>query len=186
MRSSWGVLAGAVFLLGGCGQDATTPSAEVDRFELPADQVGVGVRQVLTQDGVRSAVLVSDTAYIYEEDRNLDLRGVRLTFFGDAGQEAGELTSDAGNYSMDTGQFVARGNVVLITEGPNGERRLETEQLIYDVRTDSLSTYTPFTLHEAGRVSRGQSFRADAQFRTWEVTGAQTEAPVGGSSDLSF
>jgi LPS export ABC transporter protein LptC len=186
MRRTVLVAAGTAVLLAGCGREATTPSAEVETFELPADQVGIGVRQVLTQDGVRSAVLVSDTAYVYEADRNLDLRGVLLTFFGEAGQEAGELTSDAGNYNMDSGHFVARGNVVLITEGPEGERRLETEQLIYDVQTDSLSTNTPFTLHEAGRVSRGESFRSDAQFRTWEVTGAQTETPVDGSGDLSF
>ncbi|MQA88835.1 MAG: LPS export ABC transporter periplasmic protein LptC [Gemmatimonas sp.] len=182
----WLVLPLVAVLAAGCGREATTPSATSEAFDLPADKVADSIRHVITKDGVRSADLRSDTAYIYDSERTFDLRGVRVTFYSETGAEAGELTSKLGDYNMETGRFVAREDVVLIAEGVNGERRLETEQLIYDVRTDSLSSNRPFTLYEGGRVSRGTSFRSDTQFRTWEVMGAQTEAIVGESGDVPF
>lgn len=174
-----------IVTLAACGRESTSPSAAEETFDLPADQVAYEVRQTLSEDGVRSALLYSDTAYIYEESRSYDLRGVDITFFDDAGAEAGTLTSERGNYEMEAGRFVARGNVVLISEGPSGERRLESEQLIYDIREDILSTQSEFTLHEAGRVTTGTSFRSDSQFRTWEVEGVQTEGSVG-SGEITF
>jgi LPS export ABC transporter protein LptC len=182
----WIVLIMAALLATGCEEEATTPSAPAEAFSLPADKVADGIRQVITNEGIRKALLYSDTAYIYDSERTLDLRGVRVTFYGETGAEAGNLTSERGDYNMESGHFVARGNVVLLTEGQAGERRLETETLIYDVQTDSISSNTPFTLREGERVSRGTSFRSDAQFLTWEVTGAQTEAVVGESGGVAF
>ncbi|MEX2584451.1 MAG: LPS export ABC transporter periplasmic protein LptC [Gemmatimonadota bacterium] len=167
-----------VLTLAACGRETTTPSSEFETFELPADLIAENVRTVLTNSGIRTAVLVSDTAYIFEEDRSHELRGVNMTFFAENGAEAGTLRSNAGNYNMGTGVFVARGDVLLITEGPSGERRLETELLRYDVRGDSISTDRDFVLHDDGQVSRGTSFKSDAQFRTWEVVGARTEGAV--------
>src|SRR5690606_33601155 len=97
----------------------------------------------------------------------------------------GTLTSSTGEYRRDTGAFTAIGNVVLITRGEEGQRRLETEQLYYDVRADVISTSEPFTLTENGRVSRGTSFRSNSDFTIWEVTGAETQGSVAGEG-ISF
>lgn len=178
------VLAGLA--LAACGSQSTTPGAVADAAQLPADQVVFELRHNMTKDGVRTGVLNSDTAFLYESNRRMDLRGVSLRFFSDTGVESGVLTSDAGQYDVGTGSFVARGDVVLITQGPDGERRLETEELHYDVEQDRLWSDVPFVLREGGSTTRGSSFESDAEFRNWSVTAPQTEGGMRGGSDLSF
>jgi LPS export ABC transporter protein LptC len=170
-----------------CGSQTTTPSAVTDAEGLPADNVILGVEHNMTNEGIRTGVLHSDTAFLYESSRRMDLRGVRIQFYGDTGVETGTLTSTTGEYDVGTGSFVARGDVVLITDGPDGERRLETEELHYDVERDRLWSDVPFVMREGGAITRGTSFRSDSQFRTWSVTGAETEGGIPqGRSGVSF
>ena len=180
------LLAGlALLAVAACGQTSTTPMVESEAFDLRGDQMLLDIEQILTSSGIRTAVLRSDTAFIYDEDRRVDLSVVRITFHDESGAEAGHLTSRKGEYHIDTGAFTALEDVVLITEGANGERHLETEQLHYDVRGDRISTTAPFILREAGRVSRGTSFRSNSAFTIWEVTGAETQGSVAGEG-ISF
>jgi LPS export ABC transporter protein LptC len=173
--------------LAGCQKEATTPSATADAAQLPADQVIYGLQHVMTDAGVRTAVLNSDTAYLQEEGERFDLVGVRLRFYDENGRESGHLTSKTGEYNVRGGAFVARGNAVLITQGENGPRELETEELHYDVESGELWSDVPFVLRESGRTTRGSSFRSDARFRTWTVSGATTEGGLqSGDSELSF
>ena len=75
---------------------------------------------------------------------------------------------------------------MLLTRGPTGERKLETDELYYETPVDSLYTTKPFKMTENGRVSSGTSFNTNSRFTTWRVTGAQTETAVEGESGLSF
>jgi LPS export ABC transporter protein LptC len=177
-------------LLGGCGDDATTPSATANTEELPANDVIYGVHQVMTKNGVRTGVVDSDTAYM-RSSQTFDLRVVHITFFNDNGTESGTLTAETGEYSGGSGSFVARGNAVLITKGPD-PRRIESEELHYDVKADLLWTDKPFVMHEGEQVTKGQSFRSDSKFQAFTVTGATTTgglprgATGSGPTDLSF
>jgi LPS export ABC transporter protein LptC len=158
-----------------CGSESTTPAPVADGAELPADNIIQGLRHVMTKEGVRTGVLNGDTAYMYEVGRRLDLRGVELEFFTESGMRSGTLTSETGEYDIGSGSFVARGNVVLLTESPEGRRRLETEELHYDVQGDRLWSDVPFVLEQNGRTTRGESFTSDASFQSWTVKGARTE-----------
>jgi LPS export ABC transporter protein LptC len=161
-------------LLAGCQQTSTTPS-EVTSAELPAEAVVCGVNHIMTRNGIRSSVLTADSAFNMNYGQTLHLMGVRLSFFTDTGAEAGNLTSRTGEYDVALGRFNAVGDAVLLTTGPRGNRRLETEVLHYDLKTDDLWTDTPFTLTEGGRVTRGSSFRSDGKFQNWTVRNAETE-----------
>lgn len=176
----------ALAIFAGCGQQTTTPAAEAEAFDLPADVVANGVRHNLTQDGVRRAIITSDTSYHYESTRHVDMVGVQVVFYDDIGQEAGTLTAKRGEYDLGNNIFTAKESVVLVTEGPQGERRLSTDELGYDLGVDRLWSDRPFTLVEAGRTSTGTSFRSDAKFETWSVTGGQTTGTVDGAEGLSF
>ncbi len=156
------------------------PSASSDAFDLPADYVFFGARTKLSADGVVTAVLTSDTAYFHEDSRQYDLIGVDVVFYTEQGLESGTLSSSTGDYQERDGVFIARGNVVLITQGPDGPRHLETEELHYLLEGDRIWTDSPFTLLEAGRTTRGTSFRTDSNFQTWEVTGVETRGTVDG------
>ena len=169
-----------------CGQQSTTPGTTVEFIDLPSDQLAEGVVHRMTNDGVLSALMHSDTAYIYETTQSMDLRGVNVSFRDERGAEAGVLTSAAGDYNMSINLFIARGDVVLVTPGASGERRLETEELYYDIAAGRLWTDVPFTMTEAdGRVTRGTSFRTDATFTTWDVSGVEGQGSPG-AAGLSF
>ena len=173
MRACFTLMLGAT--LAACGNESTTPAPVTDVSELPADNIIEGLRHVMTKDGVRTGILNGDTAYMYEVGRRLDLRGVELEFFNESGARSGTLTSESGEYEISTGAFVARGDVVLVTDTPEGRRRLETEELHYDVQGDRLWSDVDFVLNQDGRVTRGTSFTSDARFQTWTVQGARTE-----------
>lgn len=173
-------------LVAACGEESTTPPAGVQTPDLPADQVLFDLSHVMTKDGVRVAVLDADTAYLFEEGRRFDLVGVRLRFFAEDGSEAGVLTSRTGEYDLEEEQFIARGDAVLVTQGAEGERRLETEELYYHVPGDRLWSETPFVMTEGTRVTRGASFHTDGRFGTWEVVGAETEGGLPSDTEIVF
>jgi LPS export ABC transporter protein LptC len=164
----------ATWLLAGCQQGSTTPSATANADSLPAETVLFGVHHVTTKDGVRSSVLDGDTAYQHEGTGTLYITGVRLKFFTEGGAESGELTSRKGEYDPSGGLFVARDNVVLLTRDANGPRRIETEELNYQVKTDELWTEQPFVMTQGERVTRGTRFKTDGKFSNWNVSNAET------------
>jgi LPS export ABC transporter protein LptC len=161
-----------------CADDSTTPSVGDEEFALPADGLAEGVEHRITKAGVVTGILNADTAYIHENGRRYDLFGVRVTFNTEQGVPNGTLTSETADYNTAEGIFIARRNVVLLIPGPEGERRLETEELHYEITRDQIYTLNDFVLHEAGRVTRGTSFRTDSKFRLWEVTGVETSGTV--------
>lgn len=179
-------LAFLAVLLAACGQETTTPAGQAETFDLPADQVGYQIRHNFTNDGIRRAVLTADTAYTFENSRTIELIQVQVVFYTEDGRVAGTVRSDEGDYDLENGVFIARENVVLTAEGDEGERRLMTEQLHYDIQGDQLWSDTEFTIEENGRTSRGRTFRSDSQLETWTVRGAQTSGEVGDEGTLSF
>ncbi|HET8654990.1 MAG TPA: LPS export ABC transporter periplasmic protein LptC [Longimicrobiaceae bacterium] len=185
MKRSHPLLVLAVCLaLGGCAQDAATPSAVTDVSKLPADDIMFGLHHVMTTNGVRTAVLDADTAYLRESGQVFDLVGVHLQFYNDSGRQTGTLTSRTGNYDVRQGNFTAIGNVVLDTENENGPLHLETEKLTYAQSQDQLWSDVPFVMTQNGQTTRGQSFRSDTKFENWTVKGATTTGglpePKGG------
>lgn len=166
-----------VLWVAACKDETTAPGTLVDDADLPADQIMYQLRHVMTNNGVRTALLVSDSAYVRDADRRLDLLGVDLDFFDSNGRSSGKLTSETGEYDIRSGSFVARGGVVLITTGARGQRRLETEELHYDRDADQLWSDVPFTMTENGATTRGTSFRSDSQFRNFTIQGAQGRLP---------
>ena len=154
---------------------ATTPGAG-DLGEMPADQIAIDVRHVMTEEGIRKAVLHADTAYLYQGTSEADMVGVRLRFFDEGGREAGELTSRTGNFDMRGNRMVSRGDVVLVIRDDRGEpRRIETEELHYDIQADRIWSDVATSMHHEGRVLRGSSFESDIQFQNVRIRDARTE-----------
>ncbi len=172
----WG---GILALLAGCGSEAGTPSAPAEAFMLPADNVFFEIREVMLSNGVIAAVLTADSALVWDGERRVDLIGVDVQFHDERGAPAGTLTSRTGEFDGVT--FIGRGSVVLVTEGPQGTRTLESEQLTFELRDDVIWTESPFLLTEGGRTSRGTSFRTDSRFSTWEVRGLESTGTVSGT-----
>ena len=152
----------ALPLLGACKKAKEPPVTPRSPLADSADQVMFGVRQFLTEQGVRQAQLRSDTAFMFENGTRIELRGVHLTFFGTTGARTAVLTSRDGSYSTRENRMEARRDVVVVSEDG---RRLETQQLRYDQGRNEISSDSAYVATEGGRRQSGVGFRSDPNMR---------------------
>ncbi len=167
---------GAAVPLASCGDPGRDIMSEVTQIADSADQMMMGVRLYLTNEGVRQAYLEADTAFVYEASGRTELRHVKLTFFRtETGEQASVLTSDEGTYQQRTGQMEGRGNCVVVTsEGA----RLTSSILRYDQAKNEVSTDQPYTYVSGERNVQGQGFVSDPTFSN--ITTQRVRGTAGG------
>lgn len=152
----------ALPLAAACNKAKEPPVTLRSALADSADQVMFGVRQFLTEQGVRQAQLRSDTAFMFENGTRIELRGVHLTFFGTTGAKTAVLTSREGSYTTREQRMEARRSVVVVSEDG---RRLETEQLRFDQARNEISSDSAYVATEGGRRQSGIGFRSDPNMR---------------------
>lgn len=147
-----------------CSERTAPPVAtEANALMDSADQVMFGIQTILTDKGVRQAVLRADTAFFFDEGTRVELRGVHLTFYTPEGVENAILTSREGTFNTRLNQTEARGNVVVISE--KQRRRLTTEQLRYDQNANQISSDSAYVLTEPANRVEGIGFTSDPEMR---------------------
>jgi LPS export ABC transporter protein LptC len=157
-------------LLGACG-GVQGPTAE-GYMSLPSDNIIIGLVQQIETNGIVSAVLRADTAYMFNDSSKAHLRGVNLVMYDEHGAETTTLRSETGEIHTVTEAMVARGNVVLISDA--GQQRIETQEFHYEPQRDRIWSPVPFVRIVRGSRSTGSSFESDTEFRNFrarEVTG---------------
>ncbi len=142
------------------GQGTTPPVKGGPTMADSADQVMLGVRALLVDQGVQRGEMFADTAYVFEDQTRFDLRRVRATFNTSTGVKDGVMSGDKGRYSTRDGTLEGFGNVVIVT---NEGRRLTSPHIKYVQTSNEVSSDTTFTLVEPGRTVTGVGFRADPQ-----------------------
>lgn len=151
----FGVLASA-----GCDRPAD-PVAQAESALDSADQVMMGLKQYLTQEGIRQAYLEADTAYIYETRGHIQLRNIRVTFFGENGEQTSVLTARRGLHNIRTEVMEAMQDVLVVrTDGG----RLTTNHLIYDKPRNEVKTDSAYTYTTPERTVSGDGFVSDPSF----------------------
>jgi LPS export ABC transporter protein LptC len=130
------------------------------------DQIMFGISTLLTDRGVRNAELQADTAFFFDENSRIEVRGVKLTFYTRTGERNSVLTSREGTYNTRQSRMEARGNVVVVSEDG---RRLTTEQLKYDQVRNEISSDSAFVLTEPGRRLEGIGFTSDPNMNNIRV-----------------
>ena len=126
-----------------------------------ADQVLYGVDHNVTIDGVRRIRLEADTVYFYQTSQTAELMGVKVEFYSVQGALRSTVISDEGTYEWRSGDMEARGNVIAHTPD---ERRLTTEVLAYDQRSEIISGPETFVFDAPDRHLEGDGFTADPDF----------------------
>ena len=94
-----------------------------------ADQVVFGSSNVLTDRGVNKGVLLSDTAFVYDDGTRLEFRRVQFTFYTSTGLKDGVMTARSAVYNPRLSRLEARGDVVVTRDD---SKRLTSQQLVYD------------------------------------------------------
>lgn len=157
----------ALVVLAGCNPSASGPVAGEEYEGMAADRVIDGIEHVMTAAGVRRATLLADTAYMFDDSTRAELKGVRVTFYSDAGVENAELTSLTGMLDGRSEAMTARGNVVLRLY--EGNRIIETAELHFDPERDRIWSDSATTLRQDGTVAYGDGFRSDSRLRNIEI-----------------
>ncbi|MGQ0712410.1 MAG: LPS export ABC transporter periplasmic protein LptC [Gemmatimonadaceae bacterium] len=171
-----------VTLLLACGEGTAPPQISTSPLADSADQLMFGINTLLTDRGVLNAELQADTAFFFDENTRIELRGVTLTFYTRTGERNSVLTSREGTYNTRQSRMEARGNVVVVSEDG---RRLTSEQLRYDQGRNEISSDSAFVLTEPGRRLEGIGFTSDPNMdrvrvhRLIEGQGAVTTGELG-------
>lgn len=182
-------LAAVATLVAACSRGGDAPGTANDVLPDSADQMMVGLRAALTNNGVRKAQLYADTAYFYDEGNRIDLRKVRTVFFTETGDSNATMTGRTGQLDQRTQKLDGRGDVVL--ESVDG-RRLTSPHLVYDRIANQVTSDTSFVFTEPGRTLSGIGLRTDPQLRNVQVLknakgraelkGDELSRPAGGGA----
>ncbi len=156
-----------------CSPENNVPVVPPELAEMEADQMVLGMEHTVTVDGVRQARILADTAFRWTDSTAVALRQVDLTVYSEEGRERANVTSRAGRMDDRTEEMTAWREVVLVVPGEGG-RRIESEELHYDPRTDRLRSDSTFTMLADGRRIEGVCFRSDTEFRNFEMQGEGT------------
>jgi LPS export ABC transporter protein LptC len=153
-------IAGAVVLALsiGCSSGKPLPVAVRNPLADSADQVLYHTKSVLTDGGVMKAEVYGDTAYVFDDNTRVEMRGVRTVFFTVTGAKNAVLTSRQGTYNTRTNNMEARGDVVVVSEDG---RHLTTPILRYFQSRNEISSDTSFTLTDSAHQMIGIGFTSD-------------------------
>jgi LPS export ABC transporter protein LptC len=172
---------GVLAVLAACGRRGGVPSAPHNPLADSADQVVFGARSKMTDGGVSKSDLYSDTAYFFDDNTRIEMRGhVLVTFFTDVGAKNAVLTSKEGTYNNRTGNMEARGNVVVNTVDG---RHLTTAVLKFNQARNEISSDSSFVTTDSSRRLTGIGFTSDPNmtnihcFRACSGLGGQVVLP---------
>jgi LPS export ABC transporter protein LptC len=130
------------------------PSGPVDT----AEQVGFGVRTLLTGNGVQKGELQADTMFVYNDQTKFDFRNARVKFNTETGAPNGTMRADRGIYDTRTQILEGFGNVVVTTlDG----KKLTSPHLKFNQLTNEVSSDTSFRMVAGNRTQSGVGFKTD-------------------------
>jgi hypothetical protein len=183
MRVAIGVFVGMAAVVG-CNGKSGIPAGPDDPLADSADQVMWTARLKLTDGGVNKAEVHADTAYFFDENTRVEMRGVNTVFFTETGAKNAVLTSRQGTYNSRTGNMEARGNAyVVAVDG----RTLKSPVLDYDQVRNMMSSDSVFTATDTtGRRLDGIGFTSDPNmdnlhcFKNCHGIGGQIILPESG------
>ncbi|MCX6841849.1 MAG: LPS export ABC transporter periplasmic protein LptC [candidate division WOR-3 bacterium] len=150
-----------------CGPNPVLPSQVIDGFTLHE-----------SSSGKRLYTLEAQEAYVYDPVQRVDVTGLRVLFYDDAGGIHSTLVADEGSIYSKNEDLVARGHVIVRT---SDSTMLTTDSLSWSnqgrlVRTDAdLVIETP-----KGRIE-GKGLVSDAGLNKIDIL-----SPVKGTSDYDF
>jgi LPS export ABC transporter protein LptC len=169
-------LLAAIGIAGGVGacKDTKQPPVGIASPADTAEQIGFGVRTLLTGNGVQRGELLADTMYVFNDQTKFDFRNARVKFNTETGMPNGTMRADRGIYDTRTQILEGFGNVVVTTlDG----KRLTSPHLKFNQLANEVSSDTTFQMVAGSRTQSGVGFKTDPNlsrftcFRACRTTG---------------
>lgn len=168
--------------LAGCAQ----PTSGVAVAAVTSNQVTQGMNLKITEEGRIKADLYADSAVTPAGDTRSQLTHVRLTFFNDEGRPPSRLTSKTGEYDQQSGQMIARGDVVLVTPGDKGMRTIRSQELYWDQKADHVWSEKSTEIDENGQTLITDGFTSNSRFTNVQGKNARVKGVKMGEGGVKF
>jgi LPS export ABC transporter protein LptC len=147
----------ATAVIGAC-KESTQPPVGKTAPEDTAEQVGFGVRTLLTGNGVQKGELQADTMYVFNDQTKFDFRNARVKFNTETGAPNGTMRANRGIYDTRTQVLEGFGNVVVTTlDG----KKLMSPHLKFNQLANEVSSDTSFQMVAGSRTQSGIGFKTD-------------------------
>ncbi len=157
-------------LVAACGVDDTGPVVSPELEAMQADQVMFGLEYLLQVNGVRQAIVKSDTSYHFRDSTVVYLRGhFQLRSFDDqSGAGRAVLTAERARLDQANRSVTASGSaVVIIVEI---DREIRSEEIHYAPERNRVWSDSATCSREGDKVVEGSGFSADLDFTLVEIT----------------
>jgi LPS export ABC transporter protein LptC len=159
MRAALMLFAAAA--LAACSGKSQPPVAAGASAADSADQVFIGMKTVMTTDGVQRATLIADTAFVLDDQTRFDLRRPHVTFTTETGAPQGTMEANKGMYNTRLQTLEGWGDVFIrMVDG----RTLKSPHVIYNQMNHTVSSDTTYTITRGNDVQSGIGFTADQSF----------------------
>ena len=161
-------------MLAACTDSAPRMVVDPDLEALEADYIIFGLRQNMTDAGIREFVVEADTALVFQDSTVVLLRGnVILTAYNEElGTEKAIVTSDLGRLDTETNELLAEGNSVLLIRSDG--RRIESYELRYTPDENAIRSDSATVMFDGDDVVAGTGFNSDLDFTRVNVRNART------------
>lgn len=156
-------------LLTGCsGGDDIKSTAESDSTEvvIRPDQILKDTRITLYNGALKTTDLIADSIEKYEANDSSLAWNLKVHFFDSTGKEISYLEADSGLVREKTNSMEVFGHVIVISQD---SAKLFTEQLKYDVLTDSITTDKFVKIVQRGDTIKGYGLVADQRLNKTRI-----------------
>ena len=174
------VLAALALGAAACDDTPQAPQAPPEVLEMQADMIGYDTDTYVNVDGIRSAKILSDSAFYFNDSSAVHMHGVEMEIYTDEGAVRATVTAERARYDRNTQGMHALGNVVLVM--PQDDRRVESPELWYEPNEERIWSDSASTYHRNGQITRGTCFRSDMTFQNFTVCNIRGSADVGRGS----
>lgn len=147
--------------------ETVEPPAGPDDTLVP-DQIVEDGEHLITNQGVKQALMKAEQLYFYNEAGKVLGDTVEVRFFDDTGAFVSTLTAERGELVQATQAMVARGNVFV----RGRDSTIRTEELFYDPGNNRIYNDVDTEIVQRGNVIHGSGVESDTSLKQIRIRGS--------------
>ncbi len=145
-----------------------TVDPPIGRPDLPTpDQVVENGEHLITEQGVKKALLTAEQLYFYNQTGKVFGDTVQVEFYDETGAFVSLLTAETGEMDQSSRKMIARGNVFV----RGRDSTIKTEELHYDPQGDRIYSQVETEINQRGNVIRGSGVESDPALKEVRIQG---------------